>query len=159
MAVFNVNIYIETSIKGPKVGMAAGAWWVECITKKPEPEFRRGWLWKQETTENALALELLRDALGILLKTCSVRVNTQCGLVLNAMEKGWVRLWEADGWVNAKGRPVKHAELWQQVYEKMGKHVVGFGSWENPHREEMLEGMQIVLGSRGQVDPWGKGKG
>lgn len=129
---------------------------MECITRKPEPEKRRGWLWKEKTTENALALELLRDALSILLKPCSVRVNTQCGLILNAVEKGWLERWKEDGWTNAKGRPVKHADLWQQVHEKLGMHMTEFDSWQNPHRGEMLEGMQIVLESRGQTDPWKK---
>jgi len=62
MSIFNVSIYIETTIKGPRAGMAAGAWLVEYITGKEVPETRSGFLWREETTENALTLELLAAA-------------------------------------------------------------------------------------------------
>lgn len=165
---FNVNIYLETSVSGPAKKEAAGVWWVECETGRPEPDFRRdfrmGTLWKEKTTENSLTLELLRDALFTLTRPCSVRVNTQCGLIVNATkkrreepgkrERSWLDRWDESGWVNAKGLPVKNAGLWQQVRGRLGMHVVGFGSWLNPYRDEMRRGLGIVLESRGAVDPW-----
>ncbi len=165
---FNVNIYLETSISGPSVKEAAGVWWVECVTGRPEPDFnkdfRRGYLWKGKTTENALTLELLRDALFTLTKPCSIRVNTQCVLIVNAMkkrhvgpmqkEKSWAERWSENGWINAKRKPVNHADLWQQVCGRLGMHMAGFDSWQNPYRDKMREGLEIVLASRGQEDPW-----
>ena len=40
MSLFNVTIYLETTIKGPRPRMAAGAYLVEYITSRNEPETR-----------------------------------------------------------------------------------------------------------------------
>lgn len=93
MDIFEVNIYIETSIHGPKAKRAAGEWLVEFITSKGEPVTRSGIICREEISENALTLELLRDALSRLTKTCSVRVNTECGHVLNVMQNHWLAQW------------------------------------------------------------------
>lgn len=81
-------------------------------------------LWKPETTENALALELLEEALSSLGKTCSVRVFTQCAHVLSTVNNHWLPQWEKRGWVNARGKLVGNAGLWQQVYRLMQNHFV-----------------------------------
>ncbi len=122
----NITVYVETTIKQPSKGQAAGAWLVEYITGSDRAVIRKGGLYRWETTENALVLELIRDALSILTKPCSAWVNTQCGHVLSAVQKHWMRQWKEEGWKNAKGRPVKNAELWQQAEEQMRKHCVSF---------------------------------
>ena len=90
MDTFHVNIYIETSIKGPAVKEAAGEWLVEYVTGTGIPVTRSGIIWRKKTTENALTLELLRNAFSILTKTCCVRVNTQCEHVLNVVNNHWL---------------------------------------------------------------------
>ncbi len=124
MAEFHVSIYIETSIKGPVIKAAAGEWIVEYVTNKGIPVTRRGILWKEKTTENALALELLKGALLSLGKTCSIRVFTQCAHILNTVNNHWLPQWAKNGWVNAKGKTVGNAGLWQQVYGEMQKHFI-----------------------------------
>ena len=134
---FCVEAYIETSIKGPAVGEAAGEWLIEYVTGAGVPVTRNGIIWRSKTTENALTLELLIGALSILTKTCSVRVNTPCGHVLNAVNNRWIPQWEKKGWVNAKGDPVKNAELWQQADRLMKNHLVEIYSWNHKYREVM----------------------
>lgn len=124
MKSFHVEIYIETSLKGPAIKAAAGEWLVEFVMENGDPVTRSGIVWKEKSTENALVLELLRDALAILTKSCSVRVNTRCGNVLNSINSHWVDKWKKDGWANAKRKPVGNAGLWQQVYALMEKHSV-----------------------------------
>lgn len=119
---FHVNIYLETSIRGPGAREAAGEWLVEFVTSSGIPVTRSGIVWRKKTTQNALTLELLRDALSILTKTCSIRVNTQCEHVLGTINNQWIPQWEKSGWVNAKGKPVANAELWQQVYGIIREH-------------------------------------
>ena len=128
MQIFNVTVYIVTTAKPPAKGQAAGAWLVEYITSGGKAAVRKGGIYRWETTENAIALELIRDALAILKKPCSVWVNTQCEHVLNAVKNHWLMQWKEDGWKNAKRKPVKNALLWQQAAEKMDKHCVSFDS-------------------------------
>lgn len=138
----NVTVYIVTDARPPSKRQAAGAWLIEYrfTTCNKKPEIREGGLYRWKTTENAIVLELIRDALSRLTKPCSVWVNTQCELVLNAAKRCWIRQWEEDGWKNAKGKPVKNAELWQQAAKEMAKHCVSFDN-RMPHAE-YLEIMQ-----------------
>lgn len=134
---FEVTIFIETSLRGPAIRRAAGEWLIEYIKRTGEPETRQGILAKERTTENALALELLRDALSRLTKSCSVRVNTQCEHILNVMQNHWLPQWEKNGWKNAKGQPVKNEELWKECRALMLKHSVYFEKGESSYRDVM----------------------
>lgn len=134
---FKVKIYLETTVHGPAVRQAAGIWLIEYIKKDGTPETRQGILYRENTTENTLVLELLKEAFSKLTKTCSVGVNTKCKHVLNVMENHWLPQWEKAGWNNAKGRPVKNAELWKQCAEKMRRHYVSFQEEEHSYRSVM----------------------
>ena len=148
MDIFVVDIYIETSLKGPAVRRGAGEWLVEFRLKNGDPETRSGIIYKESTTENALVLELIRDAFSILTKTCSVRVNTECEHVLNAMNNHWLAQWMKNGWNNAKGKPVKNAQLWQECSEQFGKHFVEFTSGFHSYRMVMQEDIKKELERR-----------
>lgn len=134
---FQVTIFIETSLHGPAIRKAAGEWLIEYIKSNGDPETRQEVIAKGKTTENALALELLIGALKRLTKPCSVRVNTECEHILNTMGNHWLPQWEKNGWNNAKGKPVKNAELWQQCQELMMKHSISFSNEENSYRNVM----------------------
>ena len=139
MSVFNVNIYIETTIKGPRTGRAAGTYLVEYITPEGIPRTRGKIFLSHKTTENALTLALIIRAFGELSKMCSVRVNTQCGHVYNAVKNDWIRQWEKNGWINAKGDPVKNAELWKMLAAVMKKHLVEFDTGCHSYQEIMQD--------------------
>lgn len=145
MKIFCVNIYIETSLRGPAVRKGAGEWLVEFIRDNGIPETRSGILYKEKTNENALALELLKEAFSILTKSCSVRVNTQCEHILNTMQNHWLPQWKKNGWQNAKGKPVRNMELWQKCSELMENHCTEFGSGQHSYREVMQRDIRKEL--------------
>lgn len=143
---FKVNIYIETITKGFGTKEAAGEWLVEFTTPSGRKETREGMLWRKETTDFALTLELIRDAISILTKTCSILVTTNCGYVSGNIEL--VPRWEKNGWIAAKGEPVKNKELWQQVYGLIRKHYhfVEFRSVAHEYQELMKYNIRKELG-------------
>ena len=134
MKIFCVNIYIETSLRGPAVKKGAGEWIVEFVRGDGVPVTRSGMLRKEKTNQNALALELLKDALSILTKSCSVRVNTQCKHILNTMQNNWLSSWKKNGWQNAKGKTVQNLELWQKCSELMENHCTEFDSGSHSYQ-------------------------
>lgn len=138
MDIFNVNIYIETSIHGPAVKRAAGMWIVEYQLKNGEPVTREGIILEEKITENALALKLLIEALSVLTKTCSVRVNTECKHILNAIQNQWIAQWEKNHWINAKGELVKNMELWKKCNELLKMHLTCFESGWHAYRNVMM---------------------
>ncbi|MCM1233490.1 MAG: hypothetical protein NC489_25525 [Ruminococcus flavefaciens] len=133
----NVNIYIETSYKGPAVRRAAGAWLVEYISSTGKPVTRGGILYSGRTTENSLALHLIGEAFSRLTKPCGVEVYTGCGHVLRTMQNHWLAQWRKNGWVNAKGKPVRDAEEWERCALLMEHHICGWTDGCHAYRQEM----------------------
>ncbi len=146
MEIFDVSIYIETSIKGPKVRRAAGEWLVEFVTSRKIPVTRSGIIIKEKTSENALALELLKEALSILTKTCSIRINTKCRHILQAVENGWMECWKKNGWRKAGGKDLANAELWKEVSELMERHLIEMDSGWHEYQDVMLMDVRNRLG-------------
>lgn len=137
MEYFQVTIYIETSVHGPAIRKAVGMWLIEYIRNDGTPETRQGILKREKITENALVLELLKEAFSRLRKPCSVRVNTPCDHVLNVMKNHWLYQWEKNDWHNAKGKPVKNATLWQQCKQLIDRHCTSFDNEFNSYKAVM----------------------
>nr|DAU98184.1 MAG TPA: ribonuclease HI [Caudoviricetes sp.] len=144
-----VTVYVESGIRGPARRSGAGTWLVEYIRKDGTPETRPvdpadAVTWLPDTTQAALELNMLIDALSILTKPCSVRINTECEHILNVFENGWIEKWKESDWQNSKGKPVANAELWQQVSEYIDVHEdvlveKGENSYRNIMQMEILK--------------------
>lgn len=138
-----VTVYVESGIRGPARRSGAGTWLVEYIRKDGTPETRPvdpadAVTWLPDTTQAALELYMLIDALSILTKPCSVRINTECEHILNVFENGWLEKWKESDWKTAKGKPVANAELWQQLSEYIDVHEdVLVEKGENSYRNIM----------------------
>ena len=133
----NVNIYIETSFKGPATKRAAGAWRVEYLLRTGKPVTRGGIVYADNTTENELALQLIRKAFSILTKTCCVVVFTECGHVLRTMQNQWLWQWRKNHWINAKGKMVRNAEAWDKCAAVLEKHMTEWKDSEHTYRRCM----------------------
>lgn len=133
----NVNIYIETSYKGPAVRRAAGAWLVEYISSTGKPVTRGGILYADKTTENELVLRLIEKAFSRLTKTCCVEVFTECGHVLRTMQNHWLAQWRKSGWVNAKGKPVRNAGEWNRCANLFDNHMTEWTDRWHEYRQVM----------------------
>lgn len=139
---FAVTIFIETSIHGPAIRTGSGMYMIEYIKKNGDPETRQGITERKDATENALALEALAAALKRITKSCSIRVNTQCDHILNTMGNHWLPQWRKNDWRNAKGKPIKNMELWQQLSDLMDKHCITFGRDPNSYATVMQAEMK-----------------
>lgn len=133
----NVNIYIETSFRGPAVRRAAGAWIVEYMSSTGKPVTRGGILYVDSTTENDLALHLVSKAFSILTKTCCAVVYTECGHILRTMQNHWLWQWRKNGWINARGKMVRNAEAWNKCADLIEKHVTEWTDNEHTYRKCM----------------------
>ncbi len=138
----NVSIYIETAHKGPAKRRMAGGYIVEYTRKTGVPETRGGILYADITTENEMALLLLKHAFARLTKTCCVRVFTTCTHVLNTMQNHWLWQWQKNGWRNARGKTVSNGDLWQQCAALMEQHVTEWTDEEHSYRQCMLGRLQ-----------------
>lgn len=117
-----INIYIETSMKGPREQMGAYLYLVERFKEQGEPETEGGFCF-QMGTENKMVLTALIRALERIKEPSSLRVYTRCGHVLHSLQNHRPVLWHKNGWKNAKGKPVHNAELWERVLQAMESHI------------------------------------
>lgn len=132
----NVNIYIETSFRGPAIREGAGAWMVEYMSRTGAVT-RGGILYADSISENELALQLVHKAFSILTKTCCVRVYTECRHILNTMNNHWLWQWQKNGWVNSKGKLIRTAETWKRCAALMERHMTEWTDEDHAYRKCM----------------------
>lgn len=133
----DVNIYIETSIHGPARKNGKYIYILEYIKGDGTPETRGGRGEAEAATENQLALTALAEALNRLNRICCLRIYTNCQHIHNAMDNSWARQWQKNGWVSARGKPVKNAELWERVLDQLDRHLYTFTGEEHSYRDWM----------------------
>ena len=140
-----VRIFIETTWKAPAKGDGISMWLVEYM-KDGAPVTRQGFIHVPEGTESQGTLMGLINAFHVLKKPCSALVFTQCEHVLNAVQYQWHIRWQKDGWINAKGRPVKNVDLWKMLAEKTTQHVYrvqkGFHDYQELMRLEAAKELE-----------------
>lgn len=111
--------------------------WLVEYKRAGESITRQGMIHLDDGTENQASLMAITAAAKILTKECSIRVFTQCEHILNTVGNFWHIQWQKNDWHNAKGKPVKNAELWQQMLEALGKHSYSFHSGHHEFQNVM----------------------
>lgn len=95
------------------------------------------------TTNNRMELMGVITALKALNRPCQVELYTDSQYVVNGIEKGWARKWQANGWMRNKKDKALNPELWQELLELLEKHTVTFhwvkGHAENPYNNRCDE--------------------
>ena len=106
-----VSIFIESTWRGPARRDGVAMWLVEC--KRGERlDTRQGFVHVKEGTETQGNLMAMINAFHILKKPCKALVFTKCSHILISMQQEWPKEWQENGWIGAKGKPVKNAELY-----------------------------------------------
>lgn len=120
-----VNIYTATTARGPAVRKKVCISYVlECVGR--EKDAKRHCDVLENVTQNQAELMTLIKAFQRFKKPCSVRVFTRCEHILGTMNNHWATQWEKNGWTKTGGKPVKNADLWQQLLNLMREHLVTF---------------------------------
>jgi len=117
---FDVDVYIETSQKGPAKCSGAAMW---RLTYMGEEHTKDGMLWLEESTQNEATVRCLRDALGHFTKPSHITVHTTCGYVYGALHNGWFEKWSANKWRRSDGEPIGHVEDWYAISLALAIHT------------------------------------
>lgn len=118
-----VNITITTTCKGPSKQESVGYFLIEHVKPDGTPETKDGHLYRESITGKTLTLQLLSNALYILSKTekryNTIEVHLEDEYVESAFTNKWIDKWKESEWTNAKGKPLKDAEIWESLFERM----------------------------------------
>ena len=83
------------------------------------------------TTNNRMELTAAIKALNALKEACEVDLYTDSVYVRNGISS-WIDSWKANNWKTSAKKPVKNAELWQQLDEARSRHKVSW-HWVKGH--------------------------
>jgi ribonuclease HI len=133
----HVIIYTDGACSG---NPGPGGWGAVLISGKHRKELCGG---EAHTTNNRMELMAAISALGALKKPSRVDLHTDSEYVRNGI-KTWIHGWKQRGWKTADKKPVKNAELWQQLDAARTRHEVEWhwvrghaGDIENERADEL----------------------
>lgn len=137
---FKVNIYLETSMKGPGTRKGWYAAVVEYQTKRDEIVTKEFFSEMVETTYNKSALLGALEALKMLNVECILTIYTDSVYMVSPFSNGNLKRWIANGFLNVKGEPIKNQKEWQQLTEQLKRHTFKFiHTKRNPYSSWMME--------------------
>jgi ribonuclease HI len=99
------------------------------------------------TTNNRMELTAVIEALSSLKRPCDVTLHTDSEYVRKGITE-WIHNWKRRGWVTADRKPVKNAELWQQLDALAQGHRVHW-RWVKGHAGDPGNERADALANRG----------
>ncbi|MBL9182503.1 MAG: ribonuclease HI [Verrucomicrobiaceae bacterium] len=83
------------------------------------------------TTNNRMELMAAIESLNMLKEACDIDFHTDSEYVRNGITQ-WLAGWKRNGWRTAAKKPVKNADLWQQLDTANSRHKVRW-HWVKGH--------------------------
>ena len=102
---------------------------------------------EHETTNNRMELMAVIEGLSALQRPCEVRVTSDSTYVLKGIQE-WMPNWKKRGWKTASKKPVKNADLWQQLDQLVELHSIDW-HWVKGHSGHAENEIADQLANRG----------
>ena len=120
-----IEIFTDGACKG---NPGPGGWGVVIRSGEREKELSGG---EPLTTNNRMELLAAIRGLEALKRPCRVDLYTDSNYVRDGITK-WIHGWRRNGWRTADRKPVKNAELWQELLDAAEPHRVEW-HWVRGH--------------------------
>ncbi len=136
-AMKTVTIYTDGACSG---NPGPGGWGAILMYGAHKKELSGG---EGHPTNNRMELTGVITALEALKEPCIVELHSDSKYVIDALEKGWAKSWQARGWVKADKKPALNPDLWGRLLELCDYHTVNLhwvkGHAENPYNNRCDE--------------------
>lgn len=120
-----ISIWTDGACKG---NPGTGGWGALLTYGRHEKEIYGG---VANTTNNRMELLAVIEALSLLTAPCEVHLYTDSQYVQKGMTE-WISGWKQRGWRTAAKKPVKNADLWQQLDALCAQHQLRW-HWVRGH--------------------------
>lgn len=120
-----INIYTDGACRG---NPGPGGWGAILRFQDKEKEISGA---EAHTTNNRMELMAAIQALQALKRQCEVNLFTDSQYLRRGMTE-WMASWKKKQWRNAQNKPVKNADLWQQLDKLAQVHTVHW-HWVKGH--------------------------
>ena len=121
-----------------------GGWGVVLQAGSAEKEL---WGGEANTTNNRMELTAVIRALGALTRPASVQIHTDSQYVQKGISE-WIHNWKRNGWKTADKKPVKNADLWQELDRISQQHRITW-LWVKGHAGHPGNERADTLANRG----------
>lgn len=122
----HVDIYTDGACRG---NPGKGGWGAILVYGSKQKEMTGG---EAVTTNNRMELMGAIEALTILKEPCEVTLTSDSKYLVDAINKGWLDSWQANGWRKADKSAVLNVDLWQKLIAQLKRHTVTF-VWVHGH--------------------------
>ena len=109
------------------------------------------------TTNNQMELTAVIEALKAIRRPCQIVLHLDSSYVKDGITS-WIHNWKKHGWLTAAKKPVKNAELWQELDRLAGMHAIEW-RWVKGHagdpgneRADELANMGVVKALQGSAE-------
>ncbi len=137
----DVTIYSDGACKG---NPGRGGWGAVLVAGTREKELFGG---EPHTTNNRMEMTAVIEALRALKRPCTVQVYTDSQYVQKGISE-WLPGWKARGWKTADKKPVKNADLWQELDALTQPHKISW-HWVRGHNGHPGNERADALANRG----------
>lgn len=143
-----VIIYTDGACKG---NPGAGGWGALLQYKDQQKKIYGG---EPYTTNNRMEMMAAIEALKSLKRSCQVVLTTDSEYLRKGITQ-WLENWKRKGWKTASNKPVKNADLWQELDAEAQRHQIEW-CWVKGHSGHPENELADQLANQG-VEEFGKG--
>ena len=144
-----VEIFTDGACSG---NPGPGGWGTILRYGEHEKELSGG---EAETTNNRMELTAAIEGLSCLKESCGVTLFSDSKYLIDAIEKGWVYKWKANGWMRNKKEKAQNPDLWDKLLGLLDKHEVALvwvkghdGHPENERCDKLAVAQSIKYGGK-----------
>ena len=149
----NVEIYTDGACSG---NPGPGGIGVVMLHGAHRREISGGYV---HTTNNRMEILAAIVGLEALKEDCAVRLYSDSRYLVDAIEKGWVVRWRANGWMRNKKDAAVNVDLWLRLLPLLERHKVEFiwvrGHADNKENNRCDELARAAIGAGGLQDDEG----
>ena len=84
------------------------------------------------TTNNRMELLAAITALEMLREPCEVTLYSDSKYLVDSVNLGWIKKWQANGWIRKGAGPAKNIDLLERLTKQLSTHKVSF-VWVKGH--------------------------
>ncbi len=139
-----VIIYTDGACSG---NPGPGGWGAVLKMGENEKDISGG---EANTTNNRMELMAAIEALNALKESCDVAIYTDSQYVRRGITE-WIHGWQKNGWKNSQKKPVKNADLWQDLLKAEARHQVAW-HWVKGHAGDEYNERADTLARLGAVN-------
>ena len=119
-----VKIYTDGAARGNPDGPGGYGTVLEYVDTKGQlhtKEISQGY---KKTTNNRMELMAVISGLEALNRKCSVTIYSDSKYFVDAVEKGWAKAWQKNGWKKGDKSPAKNPDLWERLLNLLDNHEI-----------------------------------